>query len=128
MQGYEVKIRESSKTLTAKERIAVKDFSNAIALDTAVSDDTELIINPAAFIILDVHNERSRNDKDYVKYLILDNAGAKYVTGSESFFTSFRAIFDEMAAEAPDEEYSIMCYRKASQNYTGKSFLTCSIA
>lgn len=127
MQGYEVKIRETSKTLTAKERISVKDFSNAVALDSAVTDDSELIIIPDSYVILDVHNERSRNDKDYVKYLIMDKTGAKYVTGSESFFTSFKSIFDEMAAEAPDEEYSIMCYRKPSQNYNGKSFLTCSI-
>ena len=128
MEGYKVTIRESSKQLTAKERIAVKDFSNAVGLDSAVNDGDELIINPDSYIILDVHNERSRNDKDYVKYLILDKSGTKYVTGSESFFTSFRSIFEEMAAEAPDEDYTITCYRKPSQNYSGKSFLTCSIA
>ena len=127
MEGYKVSIVEASKTLTAKERIACKDFSNAVALDSAVSDGEELIITPAAFVILSVHNERSRNDKDYTKYLLLDSSGVKYVTGSESFFTSFRSIFEEMAAEAPDEEYTITCYRKPSQNYSGKSFLTCSI-
>lgn len=128
MEGYKVSIRESSKQLTAKERIAVKDFSNATALDTVLTDDTPILINPDAYIILDVHNERSRNDKDYVKYLVLDKSGDKYVTGSESFFTSFKAIFDEMSEEAPDEDYTIECYRKPSQNYQGKSFLTCSIA
>ena len=127
MEGYKVTITETSKTLTAKEKIAIKDFSNAIGLDSAVTDDTPIILVPDFFVVCDVHNEKSRNDKDYRKYVVVDKAGTKYITGSESFFSSFRSIVEEMAEEAPGEEYSIECYRKPSQNYTGKTFLTCSI-
>lgn len=127
MEGYSVKVRECSKQLTVKEKIAIKDFSNAIALDSAITDDTPIALSPAYYAILDVHNERSQNDKDYTKFLIVDNSGNKYVTGSNSFFTSFIDIFNEMQQEAPGEDYSIECYRKPSQNYKGKSFLTCSI-
>ena len=127
MEGYSVKVRECSKQLTAKEKIAIKDFSNAIALDSAITDDTPIILSPAYYAILDVHNEHSANDKDYTKYLIVDNSGTKYVTGSNSFFTSFIDIFTEMQQEAPGEDYSIECYRRPSQNYKGKSFLTCFI-
>ena len=127
MEGYSVKVRECSKQLTAKEKIAIKDFSNAIALDSAITDDTPIILSPAYYAILDVHNEHSANDKDYTKYLIVDNSGSKYITGSNSFFTSFIDIFTEMAQEASGEDYSIECYRRPSQNYKGKSFLTCSI-
>jgi hypothetical protein len=81
-----------------------------------------------AYVILDVHNEKSKQDKDYVKYVLIDNAGNKFVTGSESFFTSFKDIFDTMAAEAPGEEYSIDVLKKPSQNYKGKSFITCALA
>lgn len=127
MEGYSVKVRECSKQLTAKEKIAIKDFTNAIALDSVITDDTPIILSPAYYAILDVHNEHSANDKDYTKYLIVDNSGSKYVTGSNSFFTSFIDIFTEMQQEAPGEDYSIECYRRPSQNYKGKSFLTCSI-
>ena len=128
MEGYSVKIREASRELTAKEKIALKDYSNATPLDTALDDASVLTISPVAYVILDVHNEKSKQDKDYVKYVIIDNAGNKFVTGSESFFTSFKDIFDVMADEAPNAEYSIDVLKKPSQNYKGKSFITCALA
>lgn len=128
MEGYSVKIREASRDLTAKEKIALKDYSNATALDSALNDIDVLTITPVAYVVLDVHNEKSKQDKDYVKYLIIDNAGNKFVTGSESFFTSFKDIFDTMATEAAGEEYSIDVLKKPSQNYKGKSFITCALA
>lgn len=128
MEGYSVKIIESSKELTAREKISAKDFSNAMALDTELIDaNSTVVITPAAYLILGVHNEHSKNDKDYKKYLIIDTAGNKYVTGSESFFTAFLDIFKAMSEDAPDEEYSIEVYKKPSKNYQGKHFLTCSI-
>lgn len=128
MEGYSVKIREASRELTAKEKIALKDYSNATPLDTALNGIDVLTITPVAYAILDVHNEKSKQDKDYVKYVIIDNGGNKFVTGSESFFTSFKDIFDTMAEEAPGEEYSIDVLKKPSQNYKGKSFITCALA
>lgn len=128
MEGYSVKVRECSKQLTAKEKIAIKDFTNAVPFDSAITDDTPIIVNPDYYAILDVHNEHSQNDKDYTKYIVVDKSGTKYVTGSNSFFTSFIDIFTEMSTEAPGEDYTIECYRRPSQNYKGKSFLTCSIA
>lgn len=128
MEGYSVKIIESSKELTAREKISAKDFSNAMALDTELIDaNSTVVITPAAYLILGVHNEHSKNDKDYKKYLIIDTAGNKYVTGSESFFTAFLDIFTAMSEDAPGEEYSIEVYKKPSKNYQGKHFLTCSI-
>lgn len=128
MDGYTVKIRESSRELTAKEKIALKDYSNATALDNALDEVDVISISPAFYVILDVHNEKSKQDKDYVKYMIIDTAGNKFVTGSESFFTSFKDIFTTMAEEAPGEDYSIDVLKKPSQNYKGKFFLTCALA
>lgn len=128
MTGYSVEIIESSKELTAREKISAKDFSNATALDTELTDaNANIVITPSAYLILNVHNEHSKNDKDYKKYLIIDTAGNKFVTGSESFFTAFKDIFDAMSKDAPGEEYSIEVYKKPSKNYQGKHFLTCSI-
>lgn len=128
MTGYSVTIAEASRELNAREKISFKDFSNATALDTELSDsNANVVIYPNAYVILNVHNEHSKNDKEYKKYLIIDNAGNKFVTGSDSFFTAFKEIFDTMKQDAPDEEYAIEVYKKPSKNYQGKHFLTCSI-
>lgn len=123
MEGYSVKIIESSRELSARERIAIKDFSNAVPLDEATKDG-KLVITPADYAILSVHNEKSDN-KDYIKYVIIDTAGTKYVTGSENFFSTFAEIMGEMSTE--NEEFSIEVYQMESKNYKGKSFITCSI-
>ena len=123
MTGFEAKIREASKELTAKERVKFKDTTNAVQLDDATKD-TSLVIAPDFYVILDIHNERSE-DKDYVKYIVVDKNGNKFVTGSESFFTAFKSIFEEMGGT--DEDYEIEVYRLPSKNYKGKEFLTCSI-
>lgn len=123
MTGFEVKIREASKELTAKERVKFKDTTNAVQLDDATKGNP-LVIAPDFYVILDIHNERSE-DKDYVKYIVVDKAGNKFVTGSESFFTAFKSIFEEMGGT--NEDYEIEVYRLPSKNYKGKEFLTCSI-
>lgn len=127
MEGYKVNIAFASKELSVKEKLAVKDFTAAVSIDSALDNDGSLIIAPAMYAILDVHNERSKKEKDYRKFVVVDRAGTKYTTGSESFFSSFKEIFDIMQDEAPDEEYSIECFRKPSKNYAGKTFLTCTI-
>ena len=123
MTGFESKIREASKELTAKERVKFKDTTNAIQLDDATKENP-LVIAPDFYVILDIHNERSE-DKDYVKYIIVDKSGNKFVTGSESFFSAFKSIFDEMGGTG--EDYEVEVYRLPSKNYKGKEFLTCSI-
>lgn len=123
MTGYSVEIKETSKELTAKQRIALKDTSNAIKLDTACDED-DVIIEPAYYAVLAIHNEKSDN-VDYENYVIIDKNGVKYATGSSSFWSSFMDIYDEMQGE--DEPWSIIAYKLDSKNYKGKKFLTCSI-
>ena len=123
MTGYEVTIKEVSMELTAKERIRLKDTTNAIKLDTA-TDEAPLTISPKAFAILSIHNEKSDN-VDYLNYIIVDKDGNKYVTGSESFWSSFKSIWDEMETEA--EEWELEIYKLDSKNYKSKKFLTCSL-
>lgn len=123
MTGYSVKIAHTSKELTARERVAVKDTTNAIPLDEATKGGT-LVIPVDYYVCLEVHNEKSE-DKDYKKYIVVDKTGNKYVTGSESFLTSMVEILDEMAESG--EDFQIEVYRVPSKNYKGKEFLTCSI-
>lgn len=123
MTGYSVEIKETSKQLSAKERIAIKDTSNALKLDIEC-EENGVLITPVAFAILSIHNEKSDN-KDYENYVITDKDGTKYVTGSESFWNAFISIWDEMQEE--EEEWGIKAYKLDSKNYKGKKFLTCSI-
>ena len=125
---FNVAIKETSKKdLSAREKIMLKDTSDAIAFDTAVSDEQSLIISPIAYAVLETHNEKAKGDKDYEQYLIIDANGDKYTTGSNSFWNSFIDIWDEMEFESTGEAFEIKVYRKPSKNYAGKSFITCSI-
>lgn len=123
MEGYSVQIIHASKELTAKQRVMLKDTTNAVSLDEA-TQGAPLVIDPDFYVTLAVHNDKSE-DKDYKKHVIVDKAGTKYVTGSESFFTAFEDIMDEMAGT--DEEFQVQIYRMPSKNYKGKEFLTCTI-
>lgn len=123
-EDYNATIRECSKELSARERVLIKDTTNAISLDEATSDsDSPLVISPDFYAVLDVHNEKSDN-KDYTKYILVDKNGNKFVTGSDSFWNSFMEIMAEMAGEG---DFEIQVYRLESKNYKGKSFITCSI-
>ena len=127
-EEYSATIRETSMELTKKEKIAFKDLSDAYSLDSIVTESDDKIITPVGYVIIDVHNEKSDN-KDYTKFVIIDDNGNKYVTGSESFFDSFIDIWCDMIGEdeKPEEDFEIKIYKKPSKNFSGKSFLTCSI-
>lgn len=129
MTGYSVKIADASKELTKKERVMLKDTGDALKLDEIIQGEP-IIINPDYWVTLMVHNEKSDN-VDYSVYLIVDKNGTKYVTGSESFWTTFSDIWDEMTDEMTgdgnDEEWQLKCYKLDSKNYKGKQFLTCSV-
>lgn len=124
MEGYAVTIKETSKQLSAKQRIAIKDTTNAMKLDEATASAENVLIYPEMWAVLAIHNEKSE-DVDYENYVLVDKDGTKYVTGSKSFWTAFMDIYREMENE--DEEWGINVYRMESKNYKGKQFITCSI-
>lgn len=124
MEGYTVKIEESSQELKGKMRIVMKDTSDALKLDEATEGGNSITIKVEKWAILKVHNEKS-DDKEYLNYVIVDNEGHKFVTGSQSFWSSFINIYEELKDE--DEEWAIKVYRLPSKNYKGKEFITCSV-
>ena len=126
-RDYAATISQASRELTAKEKIAFRDFGNAVRLDDVLNDNDSIIVTPADYVVLDIHNEKAKGDKDYTKYIIISTTGEKYVTGSRSFFQRFLDIYDTMAEDAPGEEYYIECYKRPSKNYQGKSFISCSM-
>lgn len=122
MEGYKAEVREASKELSKREILRIKNFTSAVALDEAVTEEAPLVIDYAYHALIDIHNERSDN-KDYTKCVVVDEAGAMYVTGSESFYTSLQEICEVMG----DEKFAINVLKKPSKNYKGKNFLTCEI-
>lgn len=129
MEGYKVTINSISKELGVKERIMLKDTSDCIGLDRITQEASfngeNVIIDVDFFAELNVHNEKS-DDKDYTQFIIVAKDGKKYITGSESFKTSFIDIYEELR-DVGIEEMTIKVYRKESKNYKGKEFITCSI-
>lgn len=121
--AYSASIKESSRELSAKERIMLKDTTSAVKLDQATQAE-DIHISVDSYAILNIHNDKA-TPTDYENYIILDRNGTKYVTGSQSFWNAFMDIFTEMENES--EEWSIRVYRHPSKNYSGKDFITCAI-
>ena len=126
MKAYEVAIKESSKELTAKEKIRIKDLSNSINLDALTQQEEKVVIDYDYHVLLGIHNEKSKDRPDYDNVVVVDKAGNKYNTGSNSFITALEEIIEEMQ-DAGESEIQIEVYRKPSKNYKGKDFITCSI-
>ena len=124
VKTYSAKIVASSHELTPKEKLRCKDTAGAIRIDAATEND-DLIISPVGYAVIEIHNEKSKDHKDYNNYFIFGNDGATYVTGSTSFWRSFKDIYDEM--QDSDEAWELVCTRRASKNYAGKFFLTCYV-
>lgn len=126
MKGYEVNIVSATKELSPKEKIKLKDLSNSINLDNATQAEGKVVIDYDYHVILEIHNEKSKDRKDYQNVVVVDKDGTKYNTGSESFLTTLEDITGEMLS-AGEENFSIEVYRKDSKNYKGKQFITCSV-
>ena len=129
MEEYRVSVKESSRDLTARERIRYKNSAGAIKLDEAISDSDfdgngKVIIAPVAYVVLDIHNDKS-DPPDYNNYVIIDKDDNTYVTGSSSFWKQFKSIWDEMSGE--NEAWEIEVFKVDSKNYKGKKFITCNI-
>ena len=124
---FSITIKSSSRELTAKEKVALKNSNGAIKLDEATKNG-EILICPCGYAVLAIHNEKSA-DKYYEQYVIFDKSGERYVTGSKSFFNTFMDIYSELNGENGDmvEEYSLRVFRKPSRNYAGKEFITCDV-
>lgn len=126
MTNYTTSITESSKDLSVREKIKLKDLTSAIAIDKVVEPEKPLVIAPDFYAYLSIHNEKlPENEQDYKTMVIVDKSGTKYYTGSDSAISSFVDIFDEMIDTA--EPFEIEFHKKESKNYSGKHFITCSL-
>lgn len=124
-RNYRAEILESSRELTAIEKVKFKDTSDCIKLDEVLNEVEQIKIEVDSYVVLKIHNVNS-DDKEYNTFIIIDKEGNKYSTGSTSFFNSFMDIMDEL--QGVDEKWELKIYKVESKNYKGKFFISCSVA
>ena len=120
--SYSATITASSKELTKKERIQLKDMTDVIRLDTATKDGDVIIEKVTNIVEIEIHNDKA-TPTDYTNIIVISEDGTRYATGSTSFRNSLFDIADEMG----DEEYGIKVFRRPSANYAGRDFISCSV-
>lgn len=128
---YKSEITFASKELTKREKVMLSDVSSATKFDEVVKgvDDT-FDIEPVAYAVVSIENDKAKGEKQYEVIVILDAAGNKYVTGSQSFREAFVGIWEQMTDNgviAEGEEFSIRVYKRPSKNYSGKAFISCAL-
>lgn len=124
-KDYNAEIIFHTREMTTKERIKYKRIMNAVKLDEeSKSEDIQIELDLA--LALQVHNEQSES-KDYTRYILVDKDGTVYTTGSESFWSAFTDIYDELAAANELDNIIIKVVRVPSKNYAGRDFLSCEL-
>lgn len=122
---YIVKITESSRELTAREKIKFSDTQACTSLDSLIDENGgKFVFKPTDYVCLSIHNEHSEN-VDYTKFIVISSDGNMYATGSQSFKDSFIQIMEVME-DSGEKDFEIECYKVKSKNYNG-SFIKCSI-
>lgn len=124
MNNYSVSIVESSRDLSLKERVALKNLCNEVVLGDICAVEP-LDIDVEYWAHLHIVNDRS-DEKEYEIFILYDKDGICYTTSSESFWTSFKGIWDEIVLE-PETDWKLRVISKPSKNRQGKTFLTCTI-
>lgn len=123
--AYKAKVVKSTKEISVREKIRLKNFSDFIQLDEATELEPVLI---DIDYVATVHVENDKSDNpEYDKQVYIDKNGQCYVSGSETLFRQFEDIYDEMSEEGLEDEITIKVYKSPSKNYKGKSFLTCNL-
>lgn len=121
--NFSVTIAETSKELSPKERVQIKDVSDTLKIESLIKTEP-LIISVDWYAVLEVHNDKADNP-DYTNYIIVAKDGRRFRTGSQTFFNSFKMIADEMLGI--DDEWQLKIYELPSKNREGKTFITCSV-
>ena len=128
MSNYDVRVTECGGVeLSRKMRAAIStNLSSCIDLGEFTQGDASLTINIAGYAVGDIHNERSKGEKDYKKLIIVSTDQRMFITGSPSCMETFLAIWEAMDGEDP-ETWAVEFFQMPSQNFKGKSFITCKV-
>lgn len=128
MDSFSTSIQFASFEMSARDRIKFKDITDAVKIDEYTANNGSFTAEIAGYVILNIHNPKSKNNPDYHNYVYIGTDGKKYVSGSESLWNAFSEIKDELAADNDTDPITLTFYRVPSKNYAGKDFLSCSLA
>lgn len=120
--NYRVKIINTSKEISAIERVRLKDLGTAMKLNDVVQTEP-LTIDIDYTAILEVHNEKAERT-DYPVYIVVDKSGKKFYTSSPSFKSSLDEVLEEMEGEVG---WGIEVYKSPSKNASNQPFLKCTV-
>lgn len=128
---YNVTITDSNRKFTAMEKLYITDMNDAKSLDIETQEMGAVPLRVKDWARCSIHNEHADNT-DYKKLVLITDDGEKYVTGSEAFTSEFIRIYEAVQDDAEENGISdfitkVKAFRKESNNYKGKQFLTCSI-
>lgn len=124
-ETYSVEIIAQSHELSKREKVMMKDTSNAIKFDDVITPDQGITITPTGWVKLSIHNPKGER-KDFENLIITTYEGEKYVTGSPTFIEKFLSIWDDMY-DPNDEDFQVEVFKRDSKNYKGKQFLSCAV-
>lgn len=127
---FKAEIIGSSRDLSPRERVAIKDTGLAARLDEIVPSpgNGDLRIVPTTYVELHITNDRAKDgNTEYDQLVLVASDGQRYLTGSDSFRTSFFDIWEEMGGYDESDPWILAIYKKESKNRAGKYFLTCSL-
>lgn len=110
MKGYKVEIIQTNID-DKLEKIKIKNFNDALTLTEGV------VFEGVKYASLHVINEYSKNDKEYDKYVFVDEEGNMYITGSNSVWDSYNSVIEEFD---DGEIITFEVKSKESNNNSGK--------
>lgn len=123
--NYSVTISEASTEFKGKALLKVTDMMASASLNEVVKPDQALILHVTDYAVVDIHNDSAKGDKDYKQYILIDDNGDTYRTGSAAFYRSFKEIWDAMVDS--DEQWELKVYKVPSKNYKGKDVILCTV-
>lgn len=119
---YSAQVVNATKELTGRQMVALRNFSGMKQLND-LTKENDVIIDIDYVACVKVHNEKSDN-KDYMKYVFVDNNGTMFITGSEPLYREYADIKEALETGGDTDPISIKVMRKASKNNQNE-FLTC---
>lgn len=126
-RNYKVTIVNTMVEMSARERIQVKKTDDCIKINDVVNETESLDIEISNIVDLDIHNEMSKDEKDYSQFVIFSKDGSRYVSGSVTLRDSISDIVAEITATGEDIPLNIRVTAVPSKNRQGQHFLTCNL-
>lgn len=133
---YNVTILAADQEYKGRAAIAIKSTDLSVNLGNYLKSNGKLLVDIEHWVIMQVHNEHAKKDKDYKVIKLIDRNGESYISGSESLISSFTDIWDELEDEftdniadgCPEKNYvELELYMKQSKNDSTNSFITCRL-